>query len=576
MIRSREKAKSATRQSARPDSVGEGLPAIAVRDGWERLMDGPARRALEETVLPAFVQAQRWFGGKARRVESVRITDWGELRGAVGLAWLVLLEIRFVGGTADLYALPLGITAGDRLLDALKPWALALLDGPAGRAILHDALAEDENCIALLDAIGAGRSFETREGKVRAVATRAFASLRGPAGQPLPVKRGPATSSNTLVFFGERLLLKLFRRLEEGINPDFEIGRFLTEASPFERMPKVAGMVEYERPGREPYTLAILQQLVPNQADGWRHALDELARYFDRAAAKTDCVAVENDERPLPELARSEPPAQAREAIGTYLQAASTLGRRTAEMHRALAAGEQDPAFAPERLTPADLTALREDILAQARSALTALRENVGRLSGEVAAQGRQLLGDGPGWLERLKREPTTAAAGQKIRVHGDYHLGQVLWADNDFVILDFEGEPTRTVDERRAKQSPLKDVAGMLRSFHYAAYAGLFAFAKDRTGDFGRLEPWADLWHRWVSAAFLRAYREAARGAAFLPARPEEFAALLDAFMLAKAFYELVYELNNRPDWVRIPLRGILALLEQDKPTDGSDRRGD
>jgi maltose alpha-D-glucosyltransferase/alpha-amylase len=152
--------------------------------------------------------------------------------------------------------------------------------------------------------------------------------------------------------------------------------------------------------------------------------------------------------------------------------------------------------------------------------------------------------------------------AATKIRIHGDYHLGQVLWVDNDFVILDFEGEPARTVEDRRQKASALRDVAGMLRSYHYAAYAGLFAFTRERPDDFARLEPWADLWHQWAAAAFLRGYRQAAGRARFVPGDPAAFAGLLDGFVLGKAFYELAYELNNRPDWVRIPLRGILALI--------------
>jgi maltose alpha-D-glucosyltransferase/alpha-amylase len=215
-------------------------------------------------------------------------------------------------------------------------------------------------------------------------------------------------------------------------------------------------------------------------------------------------------------------------------------------------------------LTAVDLDALREAIREQAEEALTTLRASVDRLSGAVAEAARQLLDAGPALLDDPPAVSGPGANGQKIRCHGDYHLGQVLRGDEDFVILDFEGEPTRTVEERRGKQSPLKDVAGMLRSFDYAAHAGLFAVTRDRPGDFARLEPWADLWRDWVSAAFLRAYRDAAGGAAFLPAEPRRFAALLDAFVLDKAFYELVYELNNRPDWVRIPLRGILGLLEQ------------
>jgi maltose alpha-D-glucosyltransferase/alpha-amylase len=544
------------------------IPIIEIAGGWESVLDGPARQALEQKVLPSFLRAQRWFGGKARQVESVRLADWGDLPGGSARGFLALLEVRFADGKSELYFLPLGVTAGAvgmRLLQSLRPWVLARLQGPAGGAVLHDALADDDTCTALLDAIGAGREFPTQGGRVRAQPTSAFAQLRGNPEHRLPVVRGPATSSNSLVFYGRRLLLKLFRRLQVGTNPDFEVGRFLTEESPFERTPRVAGLLEYDRPNSGPVTLGILQALVPNQGDGWGHVIDELGRYYERASGRMygpDPVAP--DQRPLPELTRAEPPPGAVETIGSSLHAAATLGRRTAELHLALAADAHDPAFAPEPFTAADLAALREDIADQGWRALAALEENLDRLPEPVAAQGKRLLDEGPGVLERLREAPPAGAGGQKIRVHGDYHLGQVLWVENDFVILDFEGEPTRSVEERRARQSPLKDVAGMLRSYHYAAYAGLFAFTQDRPEDFARLEPWAELWQQWVSAAFLRAYRESAGSAAILPALPEDFAALLDAFMLDKAFYELAYELNNRPDWVRIPLRGILSLLEQ------------
>jgi len=230
-------------------------------------------------------------------------------------------------------------------------------------------------------------------------------------------------------------------------------------------------------------------------------------------------------------------------------------------MHLALGRDVSAPAFAPEPITDADLTALREETVGQARRALAALRDNLDRLPGQVQLAASPLLHEAD-LPERAGRGVPERVAATKIRCHGDYHLGQVLRVENDFVILDFEGEPTRTVEERRAKQSPLKDVAGMLRSFDYAAHAGLFAFTQSRPDDLMRLTLWAELWRQWVSAAFLRAYRDTAGAAPFLPAEPERFTALLDAFTLGKAFYELAYELNNRPDWVRIPLRGVLALL--------------
>ncbi len=548
-----------TRLAPVPTQEVEALPTVAVSGGWDAVLAEAARQA-----LPTFLRAQRWFGGKARRVEAVRLADWGDLPGGGGRTFLALLEVEFAGGQHDLYFLPMGVSTGPaaaRLVRSLKPWVIARLACPDGEAVLHDALADDATCAALLSAVGGGAEFATRMGRICAVPTAAFTGLRGDPAAPLPVKRGPATSSNSLVFYGRRLLLKLFRRLDVGVNPDFEIGRFLTEKSPFERTPKVAGALEYRRPNAGPVTLAILQALVPNQGDGWGWTLDELGRYFERASGRMyGPDPVPPDPRPPVELADDVPPPAAVETIGPYLHAAFTLGRRTAEMHQALAGGDGDPAFAPQPFTAADFAALRSAVSREGRHALEALREHVGDLPEAVAADARRLLDRGPAALDRPLARRGGDPGGQKIRCHGDYHLGQVLWVDNDFVILDFEGEPTRGVEERRARQSPLKDVAGMLRSFHYAAYAGLFAFARDRPDNFGRLEPWAVLWFQWAAAAFLRGYRTTAGSARFLPPA-EGFAVLLDTFLLDKALYELMYELNNRPDWVRIPLRGILDL---------------
>jgi maltose alpha-D-glucosyltransferase/alpha-amylase len=528
----------------RPDPEIPTLEAPAGR----ALFEGPARQALERSVLPAYLRRQRWFGGKARRIESVRFADWGDLPAGSTWAFLTLLEVRFADGGADLYCLPLAVGSGAgaaRIAQTMRSRVLARLTGPNGEAVLYDAPADDNACAALLAAIAEGRELALKAGRVRAYVTAAYPALRGDPSEPLPAERGPETSSNTLVLYGRRLLLKLFRRLEAGTNPDFEIGRYLTEQTDFDRIPKVAGTIEYHAPGGDHYTLAILQALVANQGDGWHYTLDELSRYFARAAG------------------------QGPGAVGPYLHAAATLGRRTGEMHRALAAGKSDPAFAPEPMTEADLAALARDVLAQGRQALEGMRASLARLPESVAPAARQFLEEAPAALRQWEAAPGVRPGAPKVRCHGDYHLGQVLWADGDFVILDFEGEPTRTVEERRAKQSPLKDVAGMLRSFDYAAYASLFAFTKDRPDDFGRLAPSAERWRQAVSDAFLSAYRATAGD--LLPADPAQAEALLDGFLLAKAFYELLYELNNRPDWVGIPLRGILALLEAGRPAERS-----
>jgi maltose alpha-D-glucosyltransferase / alpha-amylase len=547
------------------------IPTLNLAGGWETMLEGKAREQLERSVLPEFLRAQRWFGGKGRRLASLRFADWGDFPAPQSRVFLVLLEVGFSDGQSDRYFFPLGVTRGDsaeRIASSAPSLLIARLSGPRDGALLHDALADEETCLSLLAAVGANAEFATRDGQVRAFATSAFTELRGEAEQPLPVTRGPATSSNSLIFYGQRLLMKLFRRLESGINPDFEIGRFLTEGRLFQRLPWVAGAIEYHRSGSEPITLALLQSFVVNQGDAWQHALDELGRYYQRVSVHTspgDTSAP--DHRPLLQLAESVAPPAVEAVIGGYLGAAGKLGRRTAEMHHALSADPNNADFAPEPFTPWDSTALRGRIRTRGESALAALSDNLDQLPPDLAPSARRLLEEGPQLLRRMTEGPPFRANAAKIRCHGDYHLGQVLRVEDDYVILDFEGEPMRTVAERRAKQSPLKDVAGMLRSYHIAAYAGLFAFSAKQPGALGRLQPWAELWSRWSSAAFLCAYRDAARGAAFVPADPAAFAELLNAFRLEKMFYELHYELNNRPDWIHIPLRHILIMLDTNTP---------
>jgi trehalose synthase-fused probable maltokinase len=257
-----------------------------------------------------------------------------------------------------------------------------------------------------------------------------------------------------------------------------------------------------------------------------------------------------------------------RDLMSGYLTTAETLGRRTAEMHLALAADASDPAFAPEVLQKDDLEAVTKGAIAQAHTVLHALDRFTSEdhaaigVAPEVAERARTLLQVRDTLLERIRSAPGLEFTASKIRVHGDYHLGQVLWAEGDFYILDFEGEPARSIAERRAKQSPMKDVAGMLRSFSYAAHAGLFAHTASRPEQFAALAAWAHIWQTWTAAAFLRGYFTAAAGALFIPGDAAHRDALLQLFVLDKALYELNYELNNRPDWVRIPLWGILDML--------------
>jgi maltose alpha-D-glucosyltransferase/alpha-amylase len=362
------------------------------------------------------------------------------------------------------------------------------------------------------------------------------------------------------------LILMFFRRVQEGVNPDLEIGRFLTERVSFANTPPVAGALSFERQRGPVSTLAILHGFVPNQGDAWTYTLDALDQYFDRVAARREVDLPVIPTGPLAAQLEEPTPTVATDNIGAYLESVRLMGQRTAELHVALAGDTNVPDFAPEPFGSLYQRSIYQSFRSGAREAFDLLRKQRRALPERARALAERMLGLEADVDKRLRTVLARKLTGMRIRFHGDYHLGQVLSTGKDFVILDFEGEPARSLSERRLKRSPLRDVAGMLRSFHYAAYTGLArhdARGGARPEDADRLETWARYWYHWVSLTFLRAYLETARNAGFVPRTVPELQLLLDVFMLDKALYELRYELNNRPDWVTIPLRGILQLLE-------------
>jgi maltose alpha-D-glucosyltransferase/alpha-amylase len=359
-------------------------------------------------------------------------------------------------------------------------------------------------------------------------------------------------------------MLKFLRRVEAGMHPELDMGRYLTEKAALPFVPPLAGGLTYRRPGATPMTVALLHGYIRSAGNGWDYTMDLLGRYYEQALSYTEVpLALDMTMQRLLALTEADIPEEVRSAVGTYLVPAENLGQRTAALHLALAQDTVDAAFAPERMTTADLTALATDLCRHADEVLEVLTTQADGLPEPLRAQVHQLAAQRATIMERLQAVATLTPVITRIRCHGDYHLGQLLWYENNFVIIDFEGEPMRPLTERRRKQSPLKDVAGMVRSLSYAAYAALFAFTRTRPEDLGRLEPWAAFWQHWISVRFVQSYLATTAGASFVPSERRDLAILLEAFVLDKALYELHYELNNRLDWVRIPLQSALRLLE-------------
>ena len=545
-------------------AVAEQTP-LNVTAGLGGIFEGAGLQRLETVNLPEYLPKQRWFAGKSRRIESTRIVDWVLLNGSQSA--LAMVEVQFESGASDIYMTALAMTFGDdtdELQRAAPNAVIAPIVSGKTPGLLHDGVFDDQTCEALFSLIEKGLEVTGHRARISGVHGNAFQDVLGENGASLPVRRGSAEQSNTSILYGDRFILKLFRHLESGLNPDAEIGRYLTEKTNFKQIPPFAGSIEYmPEQSDEPATLALLQGLVANEGDGWKWTLEELDRYYEMHAStilpETINDELENpvrlSERPVTELARDH--------VGIYLESAATLGRRTAELHLALASPTEDPAFAPEPLTARDLEALLVDLRQRAAGVFDLLKERVSYLSDEVVEIAAAVLSQRRRLLDQFSALRSDNIRSLRTRIHGDYHLGQVLKVKTDFVILDFEGEPARPLAYRRGKQCPLKDVAGMLRSFSYAAHASLINYTTRRSEDVARLDPWAQLWEHSVAAEFLRAYRNTAQGAEFLPLTSADLRRLLDIFLLDKALYEVLYELNSRPTWVRIPLLGILSLQQ-------------
>jgi maltose alpha-D-glucosyltransferase/alpha-amylase len=494
-----------------------------------------------------------------------------------GAAYVLLVQVEFGEGAPDTYVVPITFMAGERasrFLEEHPQAVIARVQSRAEEGILIDALAEPTFCTMVLEAIRTSAPFETGRDRPMLVATAfpGFAECVSPAGEALAPGARKAEQSHTSINFGNQVILKVYRRVEEGPHPELEVGRFLTEKK-FPHSPPVLGNIEVRKRRAGPLVLALLLKCVPNQGEAWQYTLDELSSFFERALAEA--------QKPDPELPvadfdfrvqdAGEAPEAARRLIGAYLESANLLGRRTAEMHTVLASDHDNPAFAPEPFGKLYQRSVYQSLRNLVGNTFALLRRQLPALPELTQHLGRRLLEQIPEVLHRFQGTVDRKFTGLRTRYHGDYHLGQVLYTGKDFVIVDFEGEPVRSLNDRRIKRSPLRDVAKMILSFHNAARVALSGLESARGRSPGVVRPedmaaradWARFWFRWVSAAFLTGYLHAAAGQKFLPEDRDEFSWQLSVFLLEKGLVELNGELTYRPDWAPIPMLALLKLLD-------------
>jgi maltose alpha-D-glucosyltransferase/alpha-amylase len=569
------------------------LPELAVRGQWKNVLEGRDRLRFERQVLPRYLRGCRWFGGKGRVIGRARISEALPVSDSSYSAYLLFVEVEYIEGVPETYLLPVTFVSTGRAgqpaeefvaegmslrldYDWLRVRAAQMLEEFPRSGIVRLTAGEEEGVLCdasydrrfqelLLSMVSQRKRLRLDRGQLLAFRGRTFGELLGEEALPLSSRALKAEQTNTSVLYGQKFFLKLYRKIYEGVNPDAEITRFLTAKTGFRNLPLFAGSIEYREAGAEPVVLALLQGFAQSQGDAWELTRGAVAQYFERVLVhRAEAAEVPEVPRSLLGVDFSSIPPLLQELIGgVYSEMAALLGKRTGELHLALAGGRGDPNFEPEPFSMLYQRSLYQSMRSLTRRVMLSLRRGLRKLPEDVQQSVSEVLASEQAIMSGFRKILQKKYSAFKMRVHGDYHLGQVLYTGKDFVIIDFEGEPARSLSERRLKRSPLVDVAGMVRSFHYAAYSALFEQAAIRPGDVALLEPWVEPWYHYVSGVFLGSYLQALGGSPIVREEREELETLLQSFLLEKAVYELGYEVNNRPDWLVIPLKGIEYILK-------------
>ncbi len=545
--------------------AGEQVPRLALKTAWENVTDEAFRSGLSGILRP-YMRKCRWFGGKNRVIRSTSIVDSITIGRGANCSHLLLVEAAYVGGRTEIYLMPVSFVRPGEAAEGvqLEPISvigeLALTDG---EGTIYDGAYNAQLRGDLLEMILRKRSIKRGRSRLASARSIKLGRLLEGAERPQESRVLKGQQSNTSVVYDNSFFFKLYRRLEGGHNPEIDLSRCLTEYTDFANFPAYVGALEWQSKDSEPLSVGLLVKFMPNESDGWVYTLDAVGRYLTNAAAhKEELKEVCGLPMSILEFNADNMPELLADLISpVYIDMIKLLAQRTAEFHKALASLSRWPDTAPEPFSVLYQKSVYQSMRAMTSRVLSELESGLPNMAEETATEARKILDAKQEILGALRNITGRKINAMKIRIHGDYHLGQVLFTGKDFVIIDFEGEPARPLGERQLKRSPLRDIAGMIRSFHYAAH-GALVLKPMHTPDMESLRQWADIWYYCVAGVFLNAYLDAVGNADFLPKERGDLEMLLAAFLLEKSIYEIGYELNNRPDWLPIPLRGVLQTL--------------
>jgi maltose alpha-D-glucosyltransferase / alpha-amylase len=540
-------------------------PTLSVNN-WQTIFFQPQLKATLETRLRDFLYGCGWFDAK-KTIQSAQITEVIPISNNNTQAQLVWLHLDYIQGDPETYLLLLAYAEGEQAIHIQSEMPQAVVarlrvQGHEEVGVLFEAVV-DKNVLSIpLEAIAKQLSYQGKIGKLIAASTDILSQFYNDSTNLEPYLR-KEEQGKTSIIYEDQLILKIFRKIESGINPDLEIGRFLAQKKYLQHFASIAGSLEYHRPKSQPTTIGILQEFIPDTISSWDYTLDRLRGYFETVKLQQSVAEVPVPKESLLDLQEQEL-TESTLIIGSYLNSAQLLGKRTAELHLALASDFDDPDFAPEPFSPFYQRSIYQSARTLTGKVFLLLRKQLKELPLETQTLAQSVLNHQDQILERFQLVLDTKITAMRTRCYGNYHLGQVLYTGKDFIIIDFEGDPSLNLNERRMKRSPLRDVAGMLQSFSCAANMALRSEIESGMNlpeNLPVVEQWAQYWYSWVSAAFLKSYLATASQDAFLPQTKSELQVLLDAYLLEKAIYELGNKLGYHDDLVAIILQRILDL---------------
>jgi len=559
---------------ARGETCDEECLKLSLPGGhpWWDVVKGKTGERFCRFVLPHYLQRVFWFCGKGRVVRQITVQDSCQLKQDDQLFLLTFIKVSYTEWDPETYLLPLAWISNERLQTIVERHPLEIITtltvGDV-EGVLCDAVYFEEFRERLIKTVYEHKKMQgDHDSHLVGLIPGGIARSFPPRTELFPSRVATVVQNNTSILYGDHLLFKMYRKLDEGINPEPEILQFLAGRKGFRNVPLYAGKIEYRTAGNTVYDIGVLQTYVACHGDAWGNTLTSLAQFVEYLLShKHDLPKLPAITPTLLEVVDGGIPEQFHQLVrGLHLEMALQLGRRTAEMHRTLASGSLEGVWNMEEFSTLYQRSLFQSMRVLVRKNFQALAKIVPGLPAAAQKRAERILAAEKELIAILHKITGRRFSAMKCRIHGDFHLGQALFTGKDFVFIDFEGEPTHTLSERRLKRSPLRDVASMIYSIHYATMTTLAHHSAGHPDDFALLEPWLKAWYAYVSGSYLKAYLHTMKSSPLIPAGRKELEIMLRSFLIQRAVHELGHDLNTRPDLIDLHLRGLEILLKENR----------